>query len=383
MCNFSGEKSDFCELEGDIRIQGNSSSIYFSSLFQVATTEELQNNTWGIKLYARKTDRYVMGKVKELWLKPISSSSSAQEMPQCTVNHTLPTIVFSTGGYAGNIFHDTSDVLIPLYLTSLHFHGEVQFVLQEKHSWWIKRHEVLLKALSKYDIIDLNRDKETRCFKYAMVGVKSHKDFGIDPQKFPYGLTLRNFTQFIRKSYSLQRENAIKITKKDRKPRLLIISRKKTRSILNENEVVTEARNLGYDVEIIDARIDLKYFSKLVNSIDVMVGVHGAGLTNMVYLPENAVLVQVVPLGLEAISKMFYERPARNMNLNYLEYKISVNESSLIQQYPINHQVITNPNIAKKEGWLNFKKIYMDNQDVRLDISKFKLVLSKSLELLH
>jgi hypothetical protein len=36
-------------------------------------------------------------------------------------------------------------------------------------------------------------------------------------------------------------------------------------------------------------------FARLVNSADVMMGVHGAGLTNMVFLPSRAVLVQVVP----------------------------------------------------------------------------------------
>ncbi|KAL2942563.1 EGF domain-specific O-linked N-acetylglucosamine transferase [Bienertia sinuspersici] len=340
------------QLNEDIRIEGNSSSIYFSSS-QVANTM-LENNTFGIKLYARKTDRYVMGKEKKVWLKPVSS---VQEMPHCTVNHSLPAIIFSSGGYAGNIFHDISDVLIPLYLTSLPFNGEVQLLSQDRHSWWIKRHELMFKALSNYEVIDFNRDKEVRCFKNAIVGVKSHRDFGIDPKKFPYGLTLRNFTRF---------------------PRLLIISRKKTRAILNEDELVTLATSLGYDVEIIDARMSLNNFSKIVNSIDVIIGVHGAGLTNMVYLPENAVLIQVIPIGLESIAKLFYEYPARNMSLQYLPYKISVTESSLIQQYPIQHQVFTNPNIAKKEGWLIFKKVYMDNQDVRLDFSRFKCFVESS-----
>ncbi|XP_021742904.1 uncharacterized protein LOC110708986 [Chenopodium quinoa] len=380
MCNFSGEKSDYCEFNGDIRIHGNSSSIFFNSP-QLENIELQQNRTWGIKIYARKIDEYVMGQAKELKLKPVSS---VQEMPKCTVNHSVPAIVFSTGGYGGNIFHDTSDILIPLYLTSLHFNREVQFLIQDKHYYWNERHKVTLKALSKYEIIDLDHDKEIRCFNNAIIGVKSHRDFGIDPEKLPYGLTLRNYTQFTRKIYSLQRDTAIQMTAEDdRKPRLLIISRKKTRTILNENEIVAEAQRLGYDVVVIDARMNLKNFSKIVNSADVMLGVHGAGLTNILYLPENAVLIQVIPIGLQSVSEIFYERPARNMSLKYLEYEISVRESSLIQQYPIKHQVITDPEIAKKAGWPEFKKIYLDNQDVRLDMRKFRTVLVKALELLR
>nr|GLL47539.1 uncharacterized protein LOC109163084 [Ipomoea trifida] len=36
----------------------------------------------------------------------------------CTRNHNVPAVVFSTAGYSGNLFHDFSDLLIPLYLTS-------------------------------------------------------------------------------------------------------------------------------------------------------------------------------------------------------------------------------------------------------------------------
>jgi hypothetical protein len=51
------------------------------------------------------------------------------------------------------------------------------------------------------------------------------------------------------------------------------------------------------DVRIVepDNHTDMPNFARLVNSADVMMGVHGAGLTNMVFLPSRAVLVQVVP----------------------------------------------------------------------------------------
>ncbi|CAO2833003.1 unnamed protein product [Amaranthus hypochondriacus] len=377
-----GEKSNFCELNGDIRIHGNSSSIYFTS--SQLKNKVFQNNSLGVKLYARKIDRTVMKKIKEVWIKPILSSSNHVINPNCTINHSVPFIVLSTGGYAGNIFHDTSDVLIPLYLTSLHFNGEVQFLAQEKNPWWINRHEVMFKALSNYPIIDFDHDDHVRCFKGGIVGLKSNKDFGISLEKFnPNGLSLRNFTQFNRRVYSLKRDSVTEKTDgRKRKPRLLIVSRMKTRAILNEDELKQVARRLGFEVKVVDANMNLKNFSKIVNSMDVMVGVHGAGLTNMIYLPENAVLIQIVPIGCGPISRIFYEIPARDMNLNYLEYKVNAMESSLIEQYPRDHIIINDPSNAIKNDWLGFKKVYMDNQDVRLDLSRFKLVLLKALAIL-
>lgn len=379
ICNFTGKRSDFCEINGDIRIHGNGSSIYFTTPHPSMMPE---NGTLGIKLYARKNDRNVMGKVKEHKLK---LASSQQGMPECTVNYTVPAIVFSARGYTGNYFHDISDVMIPLYLTSLQFNGEVQFLLELKNMGWVEKYKSMFKALSNYEIIDLTHDTEIRCFKNAVVGLKAHTDFGIDPQMSPFGYTLRNFTQFIRRTYSLERETAIRLKGKNdyRKPRLLIIARKKTRTFLNEDEIAAEAQSLGYDVGIVDARINLKDFSKIVNSLDVMIGVHGAGLTNMIFLPEKAVLIQVIPLELEGVARTFYERPARNMNLRYLPYKISKNESSLIEQFPTDHPVFIEPGLFKKQGWLKFKSVYMDNQNVRVDVNRFRNVLLEALELLR
>ncbi|KAJ8430610.1 hypothetical protein Cgig2_021572 [Carnegiea gigantea] len=380
ICNFSEDKSDFCEIKGDIRIQGNSSSIFFTSP-QIGTVQK-NNTRWTIKLYARKTDKYAMAEDEDLLLKPALSD---QEMPRCTVNHTIPAVVFSGRGYTGNFFHDFSDVMIPLYLTAGDFNREVQFLFEKKHrKWWINKYSPILKALSTHEIIELDNDQEIRCFKNALIGLKSHKDFDIDPEKPPFGNSLRNFTKLVRRAYSLQREKATKLTAQDkRKPRLLIISRKGTRLLVNEDEVAAEAQSLGFDVEAMELMNDLRVFSKRVNSFDVIVGVHGAGLTNMVFLPENAVLIQVVPLGLEWLAKAYFEHPAKDMNIKYLEYKINKNESSLIEQYPIDHPVITDPSLLKKEGYGKFKSIYLDSQNVRLDVSRFRGLLLEALQLVQ
>ncbi|KAE8807811.1 putative glycosyltransferase AGO61 [Hordeum vulgare] len=84
-----------------------------------------------------------------------------------------------------------------------------------------------------------------------------------------------------------------------RRSRFLIISRKNSRAFRNERAMADMAMSLGYDVRVgePDSNTDVSKFARLVNSADVMVGVHGAGLTNMLFLPAGAVLIQVVPYG--------------------------------------------------------------------------------------
>ncbi|GAB4845266.1 hypothetical protein Ancab_038676 [Ancistrocladus abbreviatus] len=192
------------------------------------------------------------------------------------------------------------------------------------------------------------------------------------------------FTQFLRSVYSLERDTVPKISDGDtRRPRLYIMARMKTRTFVNVDELATEAVSLGFDVEAAEAGRNVEQFSKIVNSFDVMVTVHGAGLTNTLFLPQRAVVIQVVPLGLEWLSKYYFEMPARAMNLRYIQYKMSVNESTLIEKYPIDHPVIRDPSILRKQGWVPFRKVYLDAQNVRIDINKFRTTLLKALELLH
>ncbi|KAF8407737.1 hypothetical protein HHK36_006872 [Tetracentron sinense] len=371
LCNVLEPRSDFCEIKGDIRIHGNSSTIFVASS-QMGIPA--RNETWSIRPYARKGDETAMGQVTKLSVKLLLGH---EEAPHCTINHSIPAIVFSLGGYAGNHFHDFSDVVIPLFLTSRQFHGEVQFLLTDTKSVWITKFQIILKQLSHSEIINIDRDNKIHCFPGVVVGLKHHNEIRIDPSKSPKGYSMKGFRQFLMSSYSLKREKAIRIEEGvNNKPRLLIISRRKTRKLTNEAEIGEMARSLGYELVVAeaDAKTDLQKFARIVNSCDVMIGVHGAGLTNIVFLPENAILIQIVPLGgLEWLSRFDYGEPAVDMNLRYLEYMIKEEESSLIQEYPPDHAVIRDPSILQKQGWGAVKAVYMDKQNVKLDVGRMKL----------
>lgn len=361
-------------MNGDIRIHGNSSTI-FITLPNQTNINFVANNSWTIKPYARKDDEAAMNVVT-----PFKFS---QEMPQCTQNYNVTAIIFSTGAYVGNNFHDFSDVVVPLYLTSRKFSGEVKFLIADYNIRWVTKFRKVLENLSKYDIIELDHDDNVHCFKNVIVGLEKHKELNIDQLKSP-NYSVNDFRDFLRSSYGLKRETATKISDKEKKrPRLLIIARKSTRAFTNEQQIVQMAKTLGFDVVLIEANSNLTRMSQMVNSCDVMMGVHGAGLTNLVFLPNNAVFIQILPLGgLEWLGNTDFGNPSKDMNLKYLEYKINARESTLIQEYPLDHDVIKDPYSIQRKGWLVFKSLYLNKQNVELDVSRFRATLLEALKLL-
>lgn len=380
ICNISEPRSDFCEMDGDIRIDGNSSTIFIMPSSNQTNIHFIANNSWTIKPYARKGDEGAMQSVRPF------KFNSQEIVPQyyCTQNHSVPAIVFSTGGYTGNNFHDFSDVVIPLYLTSRKFNGQVQFLIADKNIWWTTKFRKVLDNLSKYEVIDLDRENKVHCFSSMILGLKKHKELNIDPLKSPQ-YSMKDFRGFLRSSYGLKRETAIKLSGNEkRRPRLLIISRKWSRAFLNERKIVKMAKRLRFDVVLTEATSNLSQFSQVVNSCDVMMGVHGAGLTNLVFLPNNAVFIQVVPFGgLEWLATTDFGNPSKDMNLRYLEYRISEGESSLIQQYPLDHDVFKDPYSIQRKGWEAFKSVYLDKQNVMLDVGRFRATLLEALKLLR
>ncbi|KAM7266776.1 hypothetical protein ACFE04_008942 [Oxalis oulophora] len=379
MCNMEGSRTDYCEIiNGDIRIDSKSASVFVSS-----SDLQTENSTWKIRPYARKGDVTAMDHVRE-W----SVVKKSDQLPICTQTHNVPAIIFSNGGYAGNNFHDYTDVVIPLYLTARQFKGEVKFLVTDKREFWLGKFSDVIKSLSNYEIIDIDNEQSTiHCFESVIVGLKrphGDKELTIYPSKSP-DHSMKDFRKLIRSSYSLKRNKAIKLRDGSRKrPQLLIVARKRTRAFTNVGSIAKMAKRLGFRVIVSELGMNVTRTAELVNSCDVMLGVHGAGLTNIVFLPENAVLIQVVPFGgFEWLAKYDFEEPSKGMDLKYLEYKIDVQESTLIKQYPPNDVVLTDPGLVNKNGWETFKTIYLEKQNVNVDISRFRDTLVKALELLH
>ncbi|KAG1330589.1 alpha-1,3-arabinosyltransferase XAT3-like [Cocos nucifera] len=371
LCDFSHYRVDQCELHGDIRIHRNPSSV-----ISVESTE--RSESWQVRPYPRKGDNAALGNVAEVMVK------SSKEGPGCGITHNVPAIVFSVGGYTGNLFHDFTDVMLPIFLTANQFNGEVQFVITETKSWWMRKYLPVFQKLSRYEIIDFDIDDRVHCFKHVIVGLRAQIEFSIDPSQDPNGYSMADFGRFMRSVYSLERDTMTRIEEyPHRKPKLLIISRQRSRRITNVNETVQMAEELGYEVVVDDPNVgsDIARFAKIINSCDVVMGVHGAGLTNMVFLPVNATIIQIVPWGgLEGIAMFDFGNGAKAMKLNYVQYSISAEESTLTEIYPRDHPVFRDPISLHQRGWDLVRDTFMSQQNVKLDMNRLRNVLWKALE---
>ncbi|TVU07657.1 hypothetical protein EJB05_41022 [Eragrostis curvula] len=380
-CYNTSKRSERCAAVGDIRVDGNHSTIYINPL----------SKEWKTKPYARRHDAVAMDDVREFTLLPFGGRNDTAVPPLCTRNHSVPGFLFSIGGFAGNLYHDYTDVLVPLFASTHHFGGEVQLMIsdiwgKEEKDWWVDKFTPLFRQLSKYDVIDADNDQEVHCFPRIVIGPTFHRAMGIDPTRSPGGINIADFKRLLRRTFRLERAVASRTGAPRRdKPRLLIISRKSSRRFLNERAMAHAAALAKFDVRIAepDNHTDMPNFARLVNSADVMMGVHGAGLTNMVFLPSRAVLIQVVPFGgLEWLSRVTFKDPAKDYDVNYMEYNVSLEESSLRDLYPEDHFYLKHPYDVHKKGWDAIKTTYLDKQNVRLNLTKFTKTLEQARDLL-
>ncbi|BBH04141.1 Glycosyltransferase family 61 protein [Prunus dulcis] len=120
LCNTMEAKTEFCEINKDVHVDAKSSSAFVVS-------SQIGNRSWSIRPYARKEDKTAMSHTRAWSVKPVIGDL---EIPQCNRNHRVPAILFSNGGYTGNHFHEFTDVVIPLFITSRKYDGEVQFLFR-------------------------------------------------------------------------------------------------------------------------------------------------------------------------------------------------------------------------------------------------------------
>ncbi|CAL4957787.1 unnamed protein product [Urochloa decumbens] len=377
LCDFSDFRSDICDLAGDVRLDANASSFVV-----VDPSASGDGQSHKVRPYPRKGDETCMSRITELTVRSSSAPGTAAP-PRCTAQHAAPAVAFSIGGYTGNIFHDFSDVLVPLYNTASRYGGDVHLVMANVASWWLVKYDKLLRSLSRHPPLDLAAAAaagEVHCFRNATVSLRAHKELIIERDRSADGLATPDFTRFVRRALSLPRDAPTRLAPGDgnKRPRLLIISRHRTRLLLNLAAVVRAAEEAGFEAVVNESDVgnDISEVGKLVNSCDAMVGVHGAGLTNMVFLPPGGVLVQIVPWGgLQWMARADYGDPAEAMGLRYVQYEVGVDESTLKDKFPPGHQIFTNPTGLHKKGFAFIRHTLMDGQDITVDVGRFREVL--------
>ncbi|KAJ3692412.1 hypothetical protein LUZ60_012762 [Juncus effusus] len=365
--NYANPRYNICTIEGDIRILPNAYTIFVIS----PSPLDPNTSTWKIKPYPRKWEAHTMEAISEMAIQQLFHASGS-----CDVTHDVPAVVFSSARFMGNLFHDYTDMIYPLFLASHRYKGEVKLVVEDYASKAMAKYKPYLTRLSHYPIINLDNETRVHCFSSARIGLENPGPLGYEFQNTQNDQHMQEFTQFIRDSLSLKR-NQVLPTKK---PRLLILLRKWTRTIVNEQDVIQLAKDVGFEVVTADTDTTKEYpkIAHIVNSCDILMGIHGAGLANMLYLPTNGTVLQIIPWGeLKWVGRFDYGDPPRGFGLKYVEYEITQDESTLIEKYPRDHRVFTDPLSYHKQGWQEVYLVYLHEQSVKLDVNRFRGTLEE------
>ncbi|XP_058219793.1 xylan glycosyltransferase MUCI21-like [Rhododendron vialii] len=364
--------TNVCVSSRPVRIDTRTMKVY-APFSQAMTNQE--NHT--INPYPRREDKTAMEYVSSV---QILQGNIAPPLA-CRYTHNVPAVVFSSGGFTGNIFHEFNEVIIPLFLTTRHFQSRLHFVVTDFRPPFVAKFSKVLSRLSSYEVINPAANESMHCFPGAVVGLHYHDNIAVKTTGYiPEGYSMLDFTQFLRDSFNLKK----RYLSQTEKPVLVLISRPKTRMFLNEDQMVTMMKTLRFNVVIAkpDTMVDVPKFAEVMNSCNVLVGAHGAGLTNEIFMPQGAVMVQVVGLNLEWASTAYYGRPATEMGLKYIEYKIEPEESSLISLYGKNHPVITDPASIEAKGYRVGRAVYLEEQNFNISVVRFRKTLVQALELL-
>ncbi|XP_029119634.1 alpha-1,3-arabinosyltransferase XAT3-like [Elaeis guineensis] len=377
----SDPESDLCVTTDAVRISTATSSSPATVYLTAGQQLPPGFNSFVLRPYPRKTDSFAMQRTAPVHLVAAHSNS-----PPCDLTHPFPAILFSIGGFAGNFFHDVNDVLIPLFLTAGHLRSRAQLLVADFEPWWTQKYRRVLFHLSSAADLAVASSPSTpvepkvHCFPAAVVGLKYHGNLLCNSSDAPGGVSTLDFRRFLHSALGLKEDRAAGVER----PVLVLISRRTSRALLNEDGVVALAREVGFEVEVAapTRMTSVGDFAGVVNGCGVLMGVHGAGLTNMVFLPAGAVVVQVVPWGLDWAAAAYYARPARRMGLRYIEYHTAVEESTLYDKYPKDHLVLVDPWSINRQGYNVSRPIYTDGQNLTLDLARFRETLLQALEML-
>nr|CDM86623.1 unnamed protein product [Triticum aestivum] len=384
-CDRSDFNTDVCFMAGDVRTDAASLSFLLFPPQAPNGTAKDANATVAekeevVRPYTRKWEKHLMANIQEVRLRA-ARPDEAQDGHRCDVRHESPALVMTAGGYTGNLFHAFNDGFLPAWLTVQHLRRRVVLAVLAYNPWWAGTFRELVSGLSDHHVIDLLHDKRTHCFPGAIVGTRFHGILAVEPARTKDNRTLVDFHDFLAGAYKDDstppeaKQQQQQQQQPRRRPRLGLYSRKGTRMIENEAAVARLAESVGFDVSILEtangAPLSSEYAA--VSACDVLVGVHGADLTKLLFLrPRRAALLQIAPLGVPHVARGCYEKATAMMEMQYEQYDAAANESSLVRKYPADDVVLRDPEAATRErGWDLTARVYLGGQNVSLDLGRF------------
>lgn len=262
--------------------------------------------------------------------------------------------------HPNNQFHQIHDDVIPLYHLIKRFKqdgAKHRLLVMDSHE---KTHssriyDELSDGQSRYrEYLDIDPTVIT-CFKDAVFGANKDPtwyDYGLKspqgpiPDKIVNGNLVRGATEYLISKLNLDLgSDELRVKGNDIALNLnsngdfaeldttILLSRKSTRLIINEEELATNLkRKFGYNVIIVsNEEYTYEQQVKLLRRARIVVGMHGALLTMAAFCRRATVLVEMFPFGVPAVDYTPYKTMAElhGMDLVYRAWENKISKNSV------------------------------------------------------
>ncbi|KAF5269294.1 hypothetical protein FQR65_LT02595 [Abscondita terminalis] len=252
----------------------------------------------------------------------------------CDITIDKPTFIMKIDA-AVNMYHHFCDFLnlyASIHLNSTHweaFSTDVHILIWESYTYYSAFQEAWT-AFTRHPLWDLKTFMgKTVCFRNVVFPLLPRMIFGLYYNTpIIYGCErsglFKAFSEHI-----LHRLNIPFHKRQDAKIRISLLSRDtKYRNILNEDALLSALKeNTTYFIQrvVYNKRLDFKTQIELTHNTDVFIGMHGAGLTHMLFLPDWAAVFELY----NCEDENCYLDLARLRGLKYLTWE---NKKKLMQE---------------------------------------------------
>ncbi|KAI4970952.1 hypothetical protein ZWY2020_001866 [Hordeum vulgare] len=322
-----------------------------------ATTQNLHQpaGQGGGLPYARRHDAVAMDDVREFALLPSAAATTApcRRSAPGTTCPGLPLLQRRVRGQPVPRLHGRAR-------PALHQHPPLRrrgAVPAHRHQGLrLDKFTPLFRQLSNYDVIDVDNDQEVHRFPRIVIGSTFHCPMGIDGTCSPGGETVADFKRLLRCAFRLDRGGIPRRVGQPRQAAAPHHLPQVVPPVLNERAMAARRRAGA-----------------------VRRAHRGSRTTTRTCQTSRGWWCRSE--GWRAVPVTFKD-PAKDFDVTYMEYNVSLEESSPKNLHPKDHFYLQHPYDVHKKGWNAIKTVYLDKQSVRLDLAKLTRTLEHARSLL-
>lgn len=360
-CDRHSPLTDICTLRGDVRINVETGEIV---LF--AKDPATPRGPLSVRPHPRKWDYNAMRDVTELRIRAMEAAAGqGSPLWECTSHERAPAAVFSAGGYCGGAFHDYNEVFLPLFQTVHQYARDVVLLVADlKGAWWWRgapAADTLVGAMTQHRIRLLGQRNDTegepqgvQCFERVTIGLRHHlcmyDEFGgLETRSESLaGVRVSDFGPVVAAGLQAEAPSPARVqVAEGSTPVVGIVQRRGTRVLTNFEAMLAAAEAAGYRaLALVLEELRPREAVRALRQLDVLVAVHGAGLANLALMRPGGVVMQILPYGEWGTGRLVgreYRNLADLQGLKYLEWHVPLQDSSLVDAYPLTDPVLMDP----------------------------------------